>query len=55
VKYNKTATMGTSGNIIALRQPSFYGKLRKPKNNDIRSREHLTPSEVASLIQAANV
>jgi site-specific recombinase XerD len=45
--------MGTSDNVVAIRQPSFSGKLCKPKNNDVRSREHLTPSEVASLIKAA--
>jgi type 1 fimbriae regulatory protein FimE len=45
--------MGTSDNVIALRQPSFYGKLRKPRNDEVRSREHLTPSEVASLVKAA--
>jgi integrase len=26
---------------------------RKPKNHDVRSREHLTPDEVESLMQAA--
>ena len=47
------AIKGTSGNVIPMHQPSFSGKLRKPRNNDVRSREHLTPSEVASLIKAA--
>ena len=45
--------MGTSDNVIAIRQPSFSGKFRKPKNNDVRAREHLTPAEVARLIKAA--
>ena len=36
-----------------IRQTSISGKLRKPKNNDVRSREHLTLSEVASIIKAA--
>ena len=44
---------GTSDNVIAIRQTSFFGKLRKPRNNDVRSREHLTPSEVARLIKPA--
>jgi len=45
--------MGISGKVIAVRQPSFYGKLRKPQDIDVRSREHLTPAEVESLIKAA--
>jgi hypothetical protein len=45
--------MGISGKVIAVRQPSFYGKLRKPRNIDVRSSEHLTPAEVESLIKAA--
>lgn len=44
-----------------LAKPSFSAKLakppnlppRKPKNEDVRSREHLTPDEVDQLIQAA--
>jgi len=45
--------------VVELRQPSFLGKSekptppRKPKNADVRSREHLTPSEVDKLLSAA--
>jgi type 1 fimbriae regulatory protein FimB/type 1 fimbriae regulatory protein FimE len=46
--------------VIELRQPSFSGKLskptppRKPRNADVRSREHLTPGEVDKLLSAAS-
>ena len=45
--------------IVELRQPSFSGKLekptppRKPRNADVRSREHLTPGEVDKLLTTA--
>ncbi len=45
--------------VVELHQPSFSGKLqkptppRKPKNADVRSREHLTPGEVDKMIAAA--
>ncbi|MCP3868172.1 MAG: tyrosine-type recombinase/integrase [Gammaproteobacteria bacterium] len=45
--------------VVELRQPSFSGKSekptppRKPKNADVRSREHLTPGEVDKLLSAA--
>lgn len=45
--------------VVELHQPSFSGKSeksappRKPKNADVRSREHLTPGEVDKLISAA--
>jgi type 1 fimbriae regulatory protein FimB/type 1 fimbriae regulatory protein FimE len=45
--------------VIELRQPSFSGKSgkptppRKPKNADVRSREHLTPGEVDKLLSTA--
>ena len=43
-----------TGNVARLPQASFYGKsLRKPRNKDVRPREHLTPDEVDRLIQAA--
>jgi site-specific recombinase XerD len=45
--------MGTFDNVIAIHQPSFSGKLGKPKNNDVRPREHMTPAEVESLVKAA--
>ncbi len=44
--------------IVELHQPSFSGKLaktappRKPKNADVRSREHLTPGEMDKLLSA---
>ena len=46
--------MRDSDNIIPLPQASFSGKLpKKPKNKDVRSREHLLPDEVDKLITAA--
>jgi type 1 fimbriae regulatory protein FimE len=46
--------MTTYNTVVPLRQRSFSGKLpRKPRNKDVRSREHLTPDEVAHLIDAA--
>ena len=45
--------------IVELHQPSFSGKLaktvppRKPKNADVRSREHLTPGEMDKLLAAS--
>ncbi|MES9902819.1 MAG: tyrosine-type recombinase/integrase [Sedimenticola sp.] len=45
--------------VVELHQPSFSGKLqkptppRKPKNADVRSREHLTPGEVDKLMATA--
>lgn len=45
--------------VVELHQPSFSGKSaklappRKPRNADVRSREHLTPSEVDKLIATA--
>ena len=42
--------MCPSAQVIELSQPSFSGKLpRKPRNKDVRSREYLTPNEVAKL------
>ena len=44
--------------IVERRQASFSGKLaktvppRKPKNADVRSREHLTPGEMDKLLSA---
>ncbi|MCU7959238.1 MAG: tyrosine-type recombinase/integrase [gamma proteobacterium symbiont of Bathyaustriella thionipta] len=46
-------------NVVTLHQASFSGKLektappRKPKNADVRSREHLTPGEVDKLMSAS--
>ncbi len=46
--------MRPSANVIDLPQPPFSGKLpRKPRNKDVRSREYLTPDEVAQLMLAA--
>ena len=45
--------------IVELHQPSFSGKSekpalpRKPRNADVRSREHLTPGEVDKLLAIA--
>ncbi len=45
--------------VVELRQPSFSGQSskptppRKPRNADVRSREHLTPGEVDKLLSAA--
>lgn len=46
--------MRPSANVIDLPQPPFSGKLpRKPRNKDVRSREYLTPDEVAQLMLAS--
>ncbi len=46
--------MRPTAEVIDLHQPSFSGKLpRKPRNMDVRSREYLTPDEVAQLMLAA--
>ena len=46
--------MRATANVIDLPQPPFSGKLpRKPRNKDVRSREYLTPDEVAQLMLAA--
>lgn len=45
--------MPATAHIIELSQRSFYGKLRKPKNKDVRAREYLTPDEVEQLMMAA--
>ena len=46
--------MSTYGNVIAMPQSPFSGKLpRKPRNADVRSREYLTDKEVNQLMEAA--
>ena len=46
--------MRPSANVIDLPQPPFSGKLpRKPRNKDVRSREYLTPDEVAQPMLAS--
>ncbi len=45
--------MQNTATVIPLPQPPFSGKLpRKPKNQDVRSREYLTEDEVDKLISA---
>ena len=47
-------------NVTTLPQPSFSGKStkstppRKPKNADVRNREHLTPGEIDKVVAAAD-
>jgi type 1 fimbriae regulatory protein FimE len=46
--------MATYDNVVPLSQRSFSGKLpRKPRNQDVRSREYLTEKEVERLMTAA--
>ena len=46
--------MATYDNVVPLSQASFSGKLpRKPRNQDVRSREYLTDKEVDQLMDAA--
>ena len=47
--------MRTSTNVVALRETQFSAKSppSKPKNADVRPREHLTEREVEALIKAA--
>ena len=46
--------MPTYDNVVPLSQGSFSGKLpRKPRNQDVRSREYLTEKEVDRLMDAA--
>ena len=46
--------MPTYNNVVPLSQPSFSGKLpKKPRNQDVRSREYLTEKEVDKLMDAA--
>ena len=46
--------MKTYDNVVHLSQRSFSGKLpRKPRNQDVRSREYLTEKEVSRLMDAA--
>jgi type 1 fimbriae regulatory protein FimB/type 1 fimbriae regulatory protein FimE len=47
--------MNTSDNVIALRETQFSEKSppSKPRNADVRPREHLTEQEVEALIKAA--
>ena len=46
--------MATYNNVIPLSQTSFSGKLpKKPRNQDVRSREYLTEKEVNQLMTAA--
>jgi len=46
--------MTTYDNVVPLSQRSFSGKMpRRPRNEEVRSREHLTPDEVARLMDAA--
>jgi type 1 fimbriae regulatory protein FimE len=46
--------MATYDNVVPLSQRSFSGKLpKKPRNEDVRGREHLTEKEVGQLMKAA--
>ena len=47
--------MPYTSTVVALRQTQFSAKLppKKPKNGDVRPREHLTDHEVERLIKAA--
>jgi integrase len=50
------ATKGVTGNVVALRQPTFSGKLNppdRPKNADVRPREYLTAKEIDRMRKAA--
>jgi len=46
--------MGAKADVISFPQPSFSGKLpKRPKNQEVRSREYLTNEEVELLMKAA--